>query len=52
MDKRNLAKNTNKTTWLALHHPLCVSVCSNDPGFQTPVCLIYDTGDDEEIWNI
>jgi len=39
MDKRNLPKH---------QQPLCVSVCSNDPGFQTPVCFIYDTGDDED----
>jgi len=49
MDKCNLPQNTDKTTWLALHRPLFVSVCSNVPGFQTPVCFVDDTGDDEDL---
>ena len=49
MDKSNLPQNTDKTTWCALHRPLSVSVCSNVPGFQTPVCFVNDTDDDEDL---
>jgi len=49
MDESNLPQNTDQTTWIALHRPLSVSVCSNVPGFQTPVCFITDTRDDEGL---
>ena len=50
MDKSNLPQNTDKTTWLALHRLLSVSVCSNPvPDFQTTVCFVNDTGDDEDL---
>ena len=49
MDKSSLPQNTDKTVWLALHRPLSLSVCSNVSGFQTPVCFVNDTGDDEDL---
>jgi len=49
MDKSNLPQNTDKTTWCSLHRPLSVSFCSNVPGFQTPVCFVNDTGNDENL---
>jgi len=49
MDKSNLPQNTDKTTWCALHRPLSVNVCSNVPGFLTPVCFVNGTGDDEDF---
>ena len=32
-----------------LASPAVLSVCNNVPGFQTPVCFVNDTGDDEDL---
>ena len=40
--KEALPKNTEKVTWVAKHHLLSVSVASNVPGYEEPVCFVTE----------
>ncbi|GFR66083.1 zinc finger protein 546-like [Elysia marginata] len=40
--------STSKTSYTVRHVPLSVSVCSNVPGFENPMCLISD-GDPQNL---
>ncbi len=50
MKKEDLPTNSDKVTWEAKHVPLSVSVCSNVPGYQDPVCYVTE-GDSQELVN-
>ncbi len=40
LDKSASAQTSDKLTWGAKHIPVNVSVCSNIPDFQSPMCFI------------
>ncbi|KAJ8044458.1 Krueppel-related zinc finger protein 1 [Holothuria leucospilota] len=49
---REGTKATSKLTMEALHVPLSVSVCSNVPGYEKPMCFISEGNADELLQNM
>lgn len=43
----NLPENTSTTTYESRHELLSISICSNIPGFQKPVCFVRETTEGE-----
>ena len=50
LSKEQLPEGTDKVTYTSRHELLSVSVCSNVPGYDTPVCLIR-SGTVQELVN-
>ena len=48
MEKTTLESGGDKLSWTHNHVPLSVSVCSNVPGYQEPVCFVSN-GDPKQI---
>ena len=47
-DNTSLPPRSLKVAWEARHLPLSVSVCSNVPGYEEPVCFIT-SGDSKQL---
>jgi G:T-mismatch repair DNA endonuclease (very short patch repair protein) len=45
--KEDLPKNTDKVEWVAKHHLLSISVASNVPGYEEPICFV--SGGDSSV---
>jgi hypothetical protein len=46
--KENLPRNTDKVDWVAQHNLLSISVASNVPDYEEPVCFVTD-GDSQTV---
>ena len=49
-ESSNLPQETASSQWIGEHIPLSVSICSNVPGYERPVCFVTD-GDAKKTYD-